>query len=161
MRVRSARAEDIPALAAIAERSYRSAFRNILEEEALAQRNAAYFADRFAAEWERMLVVLSHEAPVGFLLIADRHIDMLFMDPEASGQGGGALLLAHAEAQGAASLECFRDNHAARRFYERHGWRLAREYDRDFAGRERRFVLYVKSSPPLPTPTSPGSSPLI
>ena len=26
-----------------------------------------------------------------------------------------------------ARLECFRDNHAARRFYERHGWRLERE----------------------------------
>ena len=150
MRVRSAHAADIPALADIAERSYRSAFEDILEEEAFAQRNAACFADRFAAEWERMLVALRDEAPVGFLLMIDAHIDMLFMDPEASGQGGGALLLAHAEAQGATSLECFRDNHDARRFYERHGWRLAREYDRDFAGRKRRFVLYVKPSPPLP-----------
>ncbi len=144
MRVRSARAEDVPALAAIAERSYRSAFRNILEEDVLARRDAAYFAGHFAAEWERMLVALSSEVPVGFLLMTDAHIDMLFMDPEASGQGGGALLLAHAEAQGAASLECFRDNHAARRFYERHGWRLARKYERDFAGHGRRFVLYVK-----------------
>jgi putative acetyltransferase len=151
VRVRSARAADIPVLAGIAERSYRSAFKSILEEEALAQRNAAYFADRFAAEWERMLVALRDEAPVGFLLMIDAHIDMLFMDPAASGQGGGALLLAHAEAQGAASLECFRDNHDARRFYERHGWRLAREYERDFAGRNRRFVLYAKPFPPLPT----------
>jgi putative acetyltransferase len=142
--VRGARAEDVPALAGIAERSYRAAFTDILEEDVLARRDAAYFAGHFATEWERMLVVLSNEVPVGFLLMTDAHIDMLFMDPEASGQGGGALLLAHAEAQGAASLECFRDNHDARRFYARHGWRLAREYERDFAGRNRRFVLYVK-----------------
>jgi putative acetyltransferase len=66
------------------------------------------------------------------------------MDPRASGQGGGALLLKQAEALGARSLECFRDNHGARRFYARHGWQLAKEYDRDFAGRQRSFVLYVK-----------------
>jgi putative acetyltransferase len=156
VRVRSAHAADIPALADIAERSYRSAFEDILEAEVLAERDAAFFAGRFAGAWERMLVALSDEIPIGFLLMTDAHIDMLFMDPQASGQGGGALLLAHAEALGAASLECFRDNHAARRFYERHGWRLAREYERDFAGRERRFVLYVKSSPRFLAPTSPG-----
>ncbi|MCB5174284.1 hypothetical protein LGR44_03755 [Microvirga sp. SM9] len=54
------------------------------------------------------------------------------------------MLLQRAECLGAKSLECFRDNHGARRFYERHGWRLAREYERAFAGRERSFVLYEK-----------------
>jgi len=144
VRARSARAEDIPALAAIAERSYRAAFKAILEEDVLAGRKAAFFATRFATSWRRMLVALEGDRPVGFLLMTDGHIDMLFMDPEADGMGGGALLLRKAEALGARSLECFRDNHGARRFYERHGWRLAREYERDFAGRARSFVLYVK-----------------
>lgn len=144
MRVRRAGAEDIPALATIAERSYRAAFRSILEEAVLAQRDAAFFATRFASSWESMVVALSGEAPVGFLLITDGHIDMLFMDPEARGRGAGALLLRRAEVLGANSLECFRDNHPARRFYERHGWRLDREYRREFAGRERDFVFYVK-----------------
>jgi putative acetyltransferase len=142
--VRQASARDIPVLAAIAERSYRAAFDDILEAEVLAGRSAAFFSDRFATAWERMLVALADDAPVGFLLMTDGHIDMLFMDPEASGQGGGALLLEGAEAIGARSLECFRENHGARRFYERHGWRIAREYERDFAGRDRGFVLYVK-----------------
>ena len=144
MRVRAARPDDVPALAAIAERSYRWAFERILEPEVLAGRDAAFFAARFASSWEHMLVALAHEEPMGFLLMTDGHIDMLFMDPRASGQGGGALLLKQAEALGARSLECFRDNHGARRFYERHGWQVAREYDRTFAGRERSFVLYVK-----------------
>jgi putative acetyltransferase len=143
--VRAVRAEDIPVLAAVAERSYRSAFATILEPDALASRTAAFFAERFAASWERMLVALLGDRPIGFLLMADRHIDMLFMDPDASGQGGGSLLLKEAEARGAQSLECFRDNHGARRFYERHGWTVEREYEREFAGRNRSFVLYVKA----------------
>jgi putative acetyltransferase len=144
VRVRAARPEDVPALAVIAERSYRSAFEGILEPEVLAGRDAAFFAARFASSWEHMLVAVMHEEPIGFLLMTDGHIDMLFMDPRASGQGGGALLLKQAEALGARSLECFRDNHGARRFYERHGWQVAKEYEREFAGGERSFVLYAK-----------------
>ncbi len=143
MIVRPARPDDVPALAAIAERSYRAAFADILEGEVLAGRDAAFFAERFASSWERMLVALQ-DGPMGFLLVTDGHIDMLFMDPDASGRGGGALLLKEAEARGAKSLECFRDNHGARRFYERQGWRVAREYEREFAGRSRSFVFYVK-----------------
>lgn len=145
MKVRAAGPEDLPVLAAIAERSYRAAFEGILEKDVLTSRDAAFFAARFAASWERMLVALVQDKPIGFLLMTEGHIDMLFMDPDASGQGGGALLLKQAEFLGARSLECFRDNHGARRFYERHGWQVAREYEREFAGRSRSFVFYVKS----------------
>ncbi|UVF20206.1 GNAT family N-acetyltransferase [Microvirga terrae] len=144
MIVRPAGPADIPALAALAERSYRAAFADILEEEVLAGRDVAFFAERFSASWERMLVALSGEMPVGFLLMTDGHIDMLFMDPGAGGRGGGALLLREAEVQGAKSLECFRDNHSAQRFYERHGWQVTRAYDREFAGRSRSFAFYEK-----------------
>ena len=144
MIARPAEVEDIPALATIAERSYRAAFAGILEPEVLEGRNAAFFAERFASSWERMLIALSHEELIGFLLMTDGHIDMLFMDPDAGGKGRGALLLAEAEARGAKSLECFRDNHGARRFYERHGWRVTQEYERDFAGKSRSFVFYEK-----------------
>jgi putative acetyltransferase len=146
--VRAARAEDISKLAAIAERSYRAAFAGILEADVLRGRDAAFFTERFASSWERMLVAVSGEKLIGFLLMSDGHIDMLFMDPAASGRGGGALLLREAEALGAKSLECFRDNEGARRFYERHGWRIGREYEREFAGRSRSFVRYVKDWTP-------------
>jgi putative acetyltransferase len=142
--VRAAGTDDIPALAAIAERSYRAAFACILEEPALQERDASFFAERFVTSWERMLVAVSHEKPAGFLLMTEGHIDMLFMDPAASGRGGGALLLKEAEVRGARTLECFSDNHGARRFYERHGWRVERAYDREFAGETRSFVLYAK-----------------
>lgn len=146
MIVRQARAEDVPSLAQVAERSYRAAFSAILEQDVLATRDAAFFAERFASSWPRMLVAVQRNEVTGFLLMTDGHIDMLFMYPAASGRGGGAQLLAEAVAQGAKSLECFRDNHGARRFYERHGWRVAREYERDFAGRKRSFVFYEKDT---------------
>lgn len=148
MSVRSAEAADIPALVVIAERSYRAAFREILEEDVLAERSAAFFAARFETAWPRMMVALSDETPIGFLLMTDGHIDMLFIDPDASGQGVGAKLLREAERRGARTLECFRDNHGARRFYERYGWRVAKAYDRDFAGKSRSFVFYAKDCPP-------------
>jgi len=144
--VRPAASEDIPALAEVAVRSYREAFSEILEPDVLAGKDAAFFAERFASSWERMLVAQQGEVIAGFLLMTESHIDMLFMDPVASGQGGGARLLEEAEVRGARSLECFRDNHGARRFYERHGWRATREYEREFAGRNRSFVFYEKST---------------
>ena len=144
MIVRPAGADDVPALAAVAERSYCTTFAGILEADVLASRDKGFFAERFASSWDRMLVACSGEALVGFLLMTDGHIDMLFMDPAAAGRGGGALLLKGAEQQGARSLECFRDNHAARRFYERHGWHVEREYEREFADKSRSFVFYVK-----------------
>lgn len=151
MRVRPAREIDIQALAAIAERSYRQAFETILEQDVLATRDSAFFARRFVDSWERMILVEAEGTLLGFLLMTEGHIDMLFMDPDASGKGAGALLLHEAERSGAKSLECFRDNRGARRFYERHGWRVAREYDREFAGRSRSFVFYVKNGEAVPT----------
>ncbi|WP_157961286.1 GNAT family N-acetyltransferase [Microvirga flavescens] len=143
MRLRPATRDDIAALATIAERSYRAAFATILEEEALASRNAAFFAARFEDSWPRLMVA-EDDKLLGFLLMTDGHIDMLFMDPDAAGKGAGTLLLRDAERAGAKSLECFRDNHAARGFYERHGWTVSRSYERDFAGKTRSFVLYEK-----------------
>lgn len=146
MIVRPAVTEDVPALAELAARSYREAFSKILEPDVLASKDAAFFVERFASSWGRMLVAQQEEAIAGFLLMTKGHIDMLFMDPAASGQGGGARLLQEAEIRGAKSLECFRDNHAARRFYERHGWRVTRQYEREFAGRNRSFVFYEKNT---------------
>nr|WP_281351927.1 GNAT family N-acetyltransferase [Microvirga makkahensis] len=112
----------------------------------MAGRDAAYFAERFTGSWKRMLVAAQQDEVLGFLLMTEGHIDMLFMDPDGSGQGGGAQLLEEAEARGAKSLECFRDNHGARRFYERRGWRVTRTYEREFAGRNRSFVFYEKGT---------------
>jgi len=146
--VREATPADIPAMARVAERSYQSAFTAILEPEILASRDAAFFAERFEHAWPRMRVAERAGAVLGFSLVTDAHLDMLFVDPAAVGTGAGAALLSFVEREGCTSLECFRDNHAARAFYERQGWTLTRGYERAFLGRSRAFVRYEKPLTP-------------
>lgn len=141
MKVRAATPDDIPALASIAARSYRHGFSGILEEEALAQRDQPFFAARFEDLWPHCLVAEA-DRPVAFGLMRDGHIDMLFTDPLAIGQGAGTVLLRALDERGARTLECFAANARARRFYEARGWRVLRAYRRTFVGRERDFVLY-------------------
>jgi putative acetyltransferase len=142
MRVRPARPEDVPALARVAARSYGHAFRAILDAAALESRDSAYFAALFAEKRSGMQVAESEGKAVGFSLVTDGHIDMLFIDPAEAGRGGGTMLLRAAEAAGARTLEAFRDNGPARAFYESRGWRAVEEYEREFAGALRAFVLY-------------------
>jgi GNAT superfamily N-acetyltransferase len=137
-------AADIPALAEIAVAAYADAFRDILEPEALAERDDAFFRPYFAERIAHMRLAEIDGRAVGFTLMIADHLDMVFVAREARGLGAGAALLARAEADGARSLECFRDNAPARAFYEAKGWRLARAYERDFIGRSRAFVFYEK-----------------
>lgn len=140
--VRAAGAADVPAMAAVAAASYRHAFAAILPPEVLEARSPAHFRERFAATWPRMRVAEDAGRIVAFSLVTDGHIDMLFADPRRLGRGAGRALLRAAEANGARSLECFAANAAARAFYAHCGWRLTREYEREFAGAVRRFVLF-------------------
>jgi ribosomal protein S18 acetylase RimI-like enzyme len=140
--IRPATQADIAPAAAIVAGAYRTSFRPILGEAALAY-DAAHFQERFEKDLAR-LTVLDDGGVKGVLLVADGHIAMLFTDESARGRGHGAALLAHAEAEGAHSLEVFAANAGARRFYERAGWTLTGDYARDFAGAAREFVRYEK-----------------
>ena len=124
--------------------SYRTGFAHILPPDVLAARTPETFAPRFGAELAKLCVAERDGTVVGFSMMTDGHIDMMFVDPATHRTGAGRALLADCEARGARTLECFRDNTAARAFYEAHGWRLAREYARVFAGAEYRFVFYEK-----------------
>jgi putative acetyltransferase len=143
--VRAAAAADIPAMVKIAQASYRAAFADILEPAALAARDAAFFAALFRDSLPSFQVAVRDGAIVAFSKVTDRHLDMLFVAPGDQGSGAGSALLTAVEEDGTRTLECFRDNHAARRFYERRGWRLTRAYERDFIGRPRAFVFYEKT----------------
>jgi putative acetyltransferase len=144
VKVRKAQPDDIPALAGIAARSYAGAFAGILEADVLAGRDPAFFADRFAASLDRMLLAEKGGAPLGFSLVTNGHLDMLFVDPAAQGTGAGSALMDVCEGEGIRTLECFAANAPARAFYERRGWRLREAYERDFAGALRSFVLYER-----------------
>lgn len=144
MIVRAAWEADIAATAAVASASYRAAFGDILEPDVLAGYDQAFFAVRFTASLARLWIAELDGAVAGFSLVTDRHLDMLFIAPAAQGRGVGQALLADVERRGAVSLESFRDNHKARRFYEHFGWRKVAEYSREFAGAIRHFVRYEK-----------------
>ena len=77
-------------------------------------------------------------------MMTDGNIDMLFVAEGRRSVGCGKVLLDDAEARGATTLECFSVNTAARRFYERHDWKLSEAYARPYAGTECAFVRYVK-----------------
>ena len=144
MRLRPARPEDIPALARIAAVSYRRTFATLLERRTLGARDARYFARRFKRQRRRIRLASARGRVVGFSLITRRHLDMLFVDPRLTGRGIGRRLLAACVCSGVRTLECFRDNHEARRFYEREGWKVTRGYERVFAGKPHHFVFYER-----------------
>ena len=131
----------------MAHASFHGAFGAIMTEAGLATRSIDFFRRKFMAEWPVVRVALIGRRIAGFSLIRARHIEMLFVAPDRQGRGVGRALLSAAQMEGAVSLECFRDNHQARRFYERAGWRHTRSYAREFAGDVYDFVLY--SVPPL------------
>ncbi len=144
MIVRAASEADIPAMAALTAASYRAGFTGVLEEEALAARDPAFFTEAYRTRWPLIRVAADGVAILGLSLLDGDYLVMLFVSPAAIGRGVGAALLRDVEARGGRTLECFRDNHAARRFYEREGWRIAREYEREFIGKSRAFVWFEK-----------------
>jgi len=77
------------------------------------------------SEWDWARVVTVDGAIVGFLAAIGAHVDQLFVDPDHQGAGLGRLLLeAMLERRpGPITLHVFADNHAARRCYERIGFR--------------------------------------
>jgi ribosomal protein S18 acetylase RimI-like enzyme len=80
-------------------------------------------------------VVLPHQAVtvaetggkvVGFIAVKGGWIDQLYLAPGWTGQGTGSRLLEQAVAgMGEIKLYCFQANAGARRFYERHGFRVS------------------------------------
>lgn len=140
--IRAAVETDIGPLSEVASRSYADGFAAILDARSLAERTPAFFAARFAECWPRMQTAARDGRIVGFTVVTNFHIDMLFVDPAAYGGGVGTALLRAAEKAGARTLECFAENMKARGFYEHAGWRLTAAYERSFAGRVMRFVQY-------------------
>lgn len=60
----------------------------------------------------------------GLMTLDGEVIDQLYLQPNRRREGIGSALIAHAKAQSPHRLElyCFRENHAARAFYEAHGF---------------------------------------
>jgi GNAT superfamily N-acetyltransferase len=76
---------------------------------------------------ERHEVWVADESGVaGFAGLTQGWLDHLYVDPDRQGRGLGTALVAHAKTLQPAGLQLwvFQKNEGARRFYERHGFRL-------------------------------------
>jgi putative acetyltransferase len=73
---------------------------------------------------------------VGFVGVEHGKVEMLFLDPEVRGQGGGKMLLEHAiEVFGASTLDVNEQNPHAVGFYLHHGFRVIGRSELDSTGR--------------------------
>lgn len=152
--LRPATPADLPGSAALYER----ARREIFAWEATAPCAPAEFARIFAGEEQTL--AWAGTALVGLVSIyrAENFVHGLYVDPAWRGQGIGTLLLAAGlvDATGAARLKCNIGNPAARRFYERHGWReVARG-----GSRPEDWIFYMHDAPGRAgaAPTRSGAS---
>jgi putative acetyltransferase len=72
----------------------------------------------------------------GFVAVADRNVNMLFIDPAARGQGAGKRLLHYAiETWGAISLDVNEQNEQALGFYQHMGFEVVGRSERDGTGK--------------------------
>lgn len=151
--IRPARAEDADALAALEARGWRAAYAGYVdpgELDRVIPERPRRWRERFAGggEGTTTLVLAGPGNQVeGFAVVGPTRdedlptdtgeLHSIYVEPELTGHGRGAELLAAAEAELArafdeATLWVLEPNEGARRFYERHGWRLDdRPFDRD------------------------------
>lgn len=74
--------------------------------------------------------------PLGFIGVADRKVEMLFVDPAARGRGVGSLLMREAaERTGADEVDVNEQNPQAVGFYEHLGYRVFARSETDDQGR--------------------------
>lgn len=134
--VRLARPEDREPLLDLWERSVRATHHFLTDGDVGALRPlVARALAGDAVEW--WVLASDDEAPVGFLGYTPDTIEGLFIDPDRRGQGGGTLLVAHAQrlSGGALAVDVNEQNPAARGFYEALGFTMVGRSATDSDGR--------------------------
>lgn len=118
--IRSATVADHGALTALWERSVRSTHDFLTDAEILALRPLV------AQQFQALQVHLYQDTQgraLGFVGVGEDKVHMLFLEPQARGQGIGRLLLEHAVLKlGARRLDVNEQNPGAVGFYRRMGW---------------------------------------
>jgi putative acetyltransferase len=133
VRIRPARAGDLNALAELHHAIWLESHAGFVGLPTSA-RGVAWYREIIAPTLDRTLVAEREATPLGYVTWLDALLDDIWVAPWAQGRGIGALLLRAGEGMiraagfADARLECVAANAGARRFYERHGWRLAREF---------------------------------
>jgi putative acetyltransferase len=135
MRARPATREDHEPLLALWERSVRATHDFLTSGDIVALRPLV--AVELAGEAIEWWVLEIDGATAGFLGFANDAIEALFIDPGRRGEGGGTLLVEHAQrlARGVLTVDVNEQNESARRFYERRGFAVTGRSPTDSGGR--------------------------
>ncbi len=148
MHVRPARVEDRERLLELWERSVR-ATHHFLEESDV-QSLRPLVAEELASDAVDWWVLTSPAGtPIGFLGVAGDAIEALFIDPDRHGQGGGRLLVAHAQrlAGGALAVDVNEQNDGALRFYMSLGFSVVGRSPTDAGGRPFPLLHLKRAAP--------------
>jgi putative acetyltransferase len=149
MDVRQARVEDRQELLDLWERSVRATHHFLQESDILTLRPLVLeelASD--AIEWWTLLA--ASERVIGFLGRTSHTIEALFIDPAHQRRGGGALLVAHAQAlegEGPLAVEVNEQNEAAVRFYMSQGFSVISRSPTDSGGRAFAVLLMHREFP--------------
>ena len=151
MHVRPARVEDRERLLELWERSVRATHHFLEDSDVVALRPlVAEELASDAVDW--WVLVSATEALIGFLGFASDTIEALFIDPDYHGQGGGKLLVAHAQSLGAGALavDVNEQNEAALRFYKTLGFSVVGRSPTDAGGRPFPMLHMKRAAPGAP-----------
>ena len=151
MHVRPARVEDRERLLELWERSVRATHHFLDDSDVVALRPLV--AEELASDALDWWVLLSAtEAPIGFLGFTNDMIEALFIDADYHGQGGGKLLVAHAQSLGAGALavDVNEQNEAALGFYKALGFSVVGRSPTDAGGRPFTTLHMKRAAPGAP-----------
>lgn len=83
-----------------------------------------------------LIIVENHrQVPIGFMGIADQHLEMLFVSPEERGRGAGKALLQYGiEKYAVNDLAVNEQNPLAKGFYEHLGFKIYKRTEQDEQG---------------------------
>lgn len=123
---------DYGTLAGIWERSVR-ATHDFLSEADIASIGGLLVRDYFPNV--ELYALRRHGVCAGFVGLSAGKIEMLFVDSPCLGLGIGSALMDFAKSRGAVLVDVNEQNPAARRFYEKHGFRVVARDATDDAGR--------------------------
>ena len=131
-------------LVSLWERSVRATHAFLSEAEILTIKP---FVPQAIASVGTLVVAEKNGAPAGFMGVQDGRLEMLFLDPEARGQGLGRQLLSYGiENLGVEELTVNEQNPQAVGFYEHLGFTTYRRTDLDEEGRPYP-LLYMRLAP--------------
>jgi GNAT superfamily N-acetyltransferase len=126
LNLRRATLHDMPALARLHRRTVQISL-PFVPHLHTPEEDVWWFAERLFATTEVWLAE-GDDGPAGYVAFRPDFIEHLFVQPEAQGAGLGLVLLDKArETTAELTLWTFQQNLRARRFYERHGFVVARE----------------------------------